>query len=76
MCFTRVLPVNKSGRMGVLKWENNSTSMIQLKSKPWATTTGFKSFVKDMTFPHFFGNRSISIVGYGSVKEIRQSLLP
>lgn len=33
MCFMHVLPVNKSGRMGVLKWENDSTLMITLKGK-------------------------------------------
>jgi hypothetical protein len=45
MCFMRVLAANKSGHTDVLKWENDSTSMIQLKGK---------SFAKNISFNHIF----------------------
>jgi len=45
MYFMHVLAANKSGHTDVLKWENDSTSMMQLKGK---------SFAKNISFTNIF----------------------
>jgi hypothetical protein len=54
MYFMRALGANKSDRTGALRWENDSTSMIPNKCKPYAMTIPLKSSVKDVVVTHLF----------------------